>query len=389
MRVLFVVGTRPEAIKMAPLIIALKENSNFESQLCVTGQHRELLDQALEFFDIEPEFDLNLMKPGQDLFELSSRILVGLKQIYLKSNPDMIFVHGDTTTSTIAAFAAFYLQIPIGHVEAGLRTNNLSSPFPEEANRQLTSRLANLHFAPTLKSKDNLLSEGIDGSKITITGNTVIDALLLTLKKIKSNPNIEKKIYSEFVKSGIPIDYINSTEDLKIVLITGHRRENFGDSFINICKSLKSLSKKFSEVIFIYPMHFNPNVRKPIEKIFGNADERKQKFRNIFFIEPLNYPSFVYLMNKSTIILTDSGGIQEEAPSLGKPVLVMRDTSERPEAINAGTVKLVGTDSETIINEVTKLLQYHKNRHKISKKYNPYGDGKACQRIIETLQEYK
>ena len=309
-----------------------------------------MLDQALEFFDIEPEFDLNLMKPGQDLFELSSRILVGLKQIYLKSNPDMIFVHGDTTTSTIAALAAFYLQIPIGHVEAGLRTNNLSSPFPEEANRQLTSRLANLHFAPTLKSKDNLLSEGIDGSKITITGNTVIDALLLTLKKIKSNPIIEKKIYSEFLNSGIPIDHINSTEDLKIVLITGHRRENFGDSFINICKSLKSLSKKFSEVIFIYPMHFNPNVRKPIEKIFGNADERKQKYKNIFFIEPLNYSSFVYLMDKSTIILTDSGGIQEEAPSLGKPVLVMRDTSERPEAIDAGTVKLVGTDSETIIN---------------------------------------
>ncbi|MCH4896277.1 UDP-N-acetylglucosamine 2-epimerase (non-hydrolyzing) [Marinilabiliaceae bacterium JC040] len=378
-KVMLVFGTRPEAIKMAPLVKELEKYPNkYKVIVVVTAQHREMLDQVLSIFNIKPDYDLDLMKKGQDLYDVTSRVLLGMREVLSKNSPDIVLVHGDTTTSTAAALSAFYEQIPVGHVEAGLRTYNIYSPWPEEANRQLTSRLATYHFAPTELSKDNLLKEGISNDKIFVTGNTVIDALNMVVNKFKNDIELEEKIITNLSKAG----FCNVRGERKIVLITGHRRENFGNGFINICEAIKELSVKYPNVDFIYPMHLNPNVRNAIRKVFGNINNI---FGNLFFIEPLEYLSFVYLMEKSSIILTDSGGIQEEAPSLGKPVLVMRDTTERPEAIEAGTVKLVGTNVKQIVNEVSMLLddeEYYKN---ISKAINPYGDGFACSRILKRL----
>ena len=376
---MLVFGTRPEAIKMAPLVKEFqKYPKEFETIVCVTGQHREMLDQVLHIFDIRPDYDLNIMKQGQDLYDVTTRVLMGMRDVLKESRPDLVLVHGDTTTSTASALAAFYQQIPVGHIEAGLRTHNIYSPWPEEMNRLLTGRIATYHFAPTLLSRQNLLQENVADEKITVTGNTVIDALYWVVQKIKENKTLARELENILAKSGYTVSRL--TQGKKLVLITGHRRENFGDGFISICKAIKSLSEKYPEVDFVYPMHLNPNVRKPIQEVFGESQKA-----NMFFIEPLEYLSFVYLMEKSAIVLTDSGGIQEEAPGLGKPVLVMRDTTERQEALEAGTVKLVGTDYDKIVNEVSGLLDSREYYEKMSKAVNPYGDGKACCKIIEAL----
>lgn len=380
-RVLLVFGTRPEAIKMAPLVKEFEKNPDrFETVVCVTGQHREMLDQVLQIFGIQPDYDLDIMKPGQDLYDITARVLIGMRDVLRNVQPDVVLVHGDTTTSTAAALAAFYRQIPVGHVEAGLRTYNMYSPWPEEMNRQITSRIATYHFSPTLLSRQNLLQEGIKEEQIIVTGNTVIDALYMVIDKIKGNRELEIELAGLLNKNGYDISRLSGGR--KMVLITGHRRENFGEGFVQICRAIKDLTLKYPEVDFIYPMHLNPNVRRPIHEVFG---EELSGLNNMFFIEPLEYLSFVYLMEKSTIILTDSGGIQEEAPSLGKPVLVMRNTTERPEALEAGTVKLVGTDYDKIMNEVSVLLDDQTSYEKMSKAVNPYGDGFACSRIRNVL----
>ena len=392
-KVMLVFGTRPEAIKMAPLVLELKKKYNtFETCVCVTGQHREMLDQVLQIFNITPDFDLNIMKQGQDLYDVTSRVLLGMRDVLREVKPDVVLVHGDTTTSTAAALAAFYQQIPVGHVEAGLRTHNIYSPWPEEMNRQLTGRIASYNFSPTELSRSNLLNEGIDAEKITVTGNTVIDALHLVVDKISSDTSLRQELAEVLRQSGYDINRLNDTQR-RLVLITGHRRENFGEGFLHICTAIKDLSMKYPNVDFVYPMHLNPNVRRPIAKIFEgneqltiNSQSVNEKFPNMFFAEPLEYLSFVYLMEKAYIVLTDSGGIQEEAPGLGKPVLVMRDTTERPEAVAAGTVKLVGTDYDAIVSNVSELLDSLHTYEQMSKAVNPYGDGKACQRIINVLK---
>lgn len=378
---MLVFGTRPEAIKMAPLVKEFqKYPEDFETVVCVTGQHREMLDQVLHIFDIRPDYDLNIMKQGQDLYDVTARVLTGMRDVLKEVSPDIVLVHGDTTTSTAAALAAFYQQIPVGHVEAGLRTYNIYSPWPEEMNRQITGRIATYHFAPTQLSKSNLLKENVSEDKITVTGNTVIDALYWVVNKIKSDKKLDAELEAILKDAGYDVNRLS--DGRKLVLITGHRRENFGDGFINMCTAIKDLTQKYPDVDFVYPMHLNPNVRKPIHEVFG---EDLSNLGNMFFIEPLEYLSFVYLMEKSDIVLTDSGGIQEEAPGLGKPVLVMRDTTERPEALDAGTVKLVGTDYDKIVNSVSELLDDKKAYEKMSKAVNPYGDGMACGRIVERI----
>lgn len=376
---MLVFGTRPEAIKMAPLVKEFeKYPENFQTIVCVTGQHREMLDQVLKLFEITPDYDLNIMKPGQDLYDVTARVLTGMRDVLHAAKPDVVLVHGDTTTSTSAALAAFYQQIPVGHVEAGLRTHNIYSPWPEEMNRLLTGRLATYHFAPTELSRQNLLKEGIADEKIIVTGNTVIDALHIVTAKLNQSKEYQLEVSTVLKVSGYDPERL--TNGKKLVLITGHRRENFGDGFLNICRAIRDLSYKFPEVDFVYPMHLNPNVRKPIQEIFGDKPSS-----NMFFIEPLDYLPFVYLMGKSYLVLTDSGGIQEEAPGLGKPVLVMRDTTERPEALEAGTVKLVGTDYDKIMSEVSNLLQNKTHYDSMSKATNPYGDGMGSQRIAALL----
>lgn len=379
-KVLLVFGTRPEAIKMAPLVLELKKHPDIETHVCVTGQHREMLDQVLDLFNITPDYDLNIMKQGQDLYDITSRVILGMKNVLNDCKPNIVFVHGDTTTSTATALAAFYKQITVAHVEAGLRTYKIYNPWPEEMNRQITGRIASIHFAPTLNSKQNLLREGIHENDIYVTGNTVIDTLYLVRAKISTNNILATKIEKSITQNGYNIDRINQNK--KLVLITGHRRENFGDGFINICNAIKHLSLKYPNVDFIYPMHLNPNVRKPINDIFG----KEKTINNLFFIEPLEYLSFVYLMDKSYLVLTDSGGIQEEAPGFGKPVLVMRDTTERPEAVEAGTVKLVGTNENLIISEVTALIDNEKYYQTMSQANNPYGDGNASRHIVEIIK---
>ena len=380
-KIMLVFGTRPEAIKMAPLVKEFQKRPNeFQTIVCVTGQHREMLDQVLHIFEITPDYDLNIMKQGQDLYDVTARVLLGMRDVLKEARPDVVLVHGDTTTSTAAALAAFYQQIPVGHVEAGLRTHNIYSPWPEEMNRQLTGRLATYHFAPTPLSRQNLLSEGVQESHIIVTGNTVIDALYMVVDKIKRDKVLDAELEKLLKQSGYDVNRLSAGK--KLVLITGHRRENFGDGFISMCRAIKTLTEKYPEVDFVYPMHLNPNVRKPIHEVFG---EDLSGLGNMFFIEPLEYLSFVYLMEKSTIVLTDSGGIQEEAPGLGKPVLVMRDTTERPEALEAGTVKLVGTDYDKIIKEVSALIEDREYYDRMSKAVNPYGDGKACARIVNAL----
>ncbi|MFY4783632.1 non-hydrolyzing UDP-N-acetylglucosamine 2-epimerase [Aliarcobacter butzleri] len=375
-KVLLVFGTRPEAIKMAPLVKEFEKYSNIISKVCVTAQHREMLDQVLEMFDIKPDYDLNIMKQGQDLFDVTSNVLLGLKNVLNDFKPDIVLVHGDTTTTSSASLAAFYSKIKVGHVEAGLRTGNIYSPWPEEANRQITGVLANYHFAPTTTSKDNLIKENKDPKNIIVTGNTVIDALFLALDKIEKNDELKSKI----------IESINSQyklkENKKIILVTGHRRENFGNGFINICEALKTIATNNPDIDIVYPVHLNPNVQKPVKDILSNTS-------NVYLINPLQYEEFIYMMNKSYFIITDSGGVQEEAPSLGKPVLVMRDTTERPEALEAGTVKLVGTSKEIIIKEAQKLLDNKSEYEKMSKAHNPYGDGKACEKIVEFIKNVK
>ena len=380
-KVMLVFGTRPEAIKMAPLVKEFqKQKERIETVVCVTGQHREMLDQVLEIFDIKPDYDLNIMKQGQDLYDVTARVLTGMREVLKEVKPDVVLVHGDTTTSTAAALATFYQQIPVGHVEAGLRTHNIYSPWPEEMNRLLTGRLATYHFSPTPLSRNNLIKESIDDRNIIVTGNTVIDALYWVVDKIKNNKELNNELENVLSKAGYDVNRLNNGK--KLVLITGHRRENFGDGFINMCTAIKDLMVKYPDVDFVYPMHLNPNVRKPIHEVFG---ENLSGLKNMFFIEPLEYLSVVYLMEKSSIVLPDSGGIQEEAPGLGKPVLVMRNTTERPEALNAGTVKLVGTDYNKIVNEVSSLIDDKAAYEKMSKAVNPYGDGLACGRIVNAL----
>lgn len=380
---MLVFGTRPEAIKMAPLIREFQKNKNsFETIVCVTGQHREMLDQVLRIFDIIPDYDLNIMKNGQDLYDVTARVLLGMRDVLEKCHPDLVLVHGDTTTSTAVAIAAFYQQIPVAHVEAGLRTYNIYSPWPEELNRQLTSRIAEYNFAPTQLSCENLLKENVNKDKIFVTGNTVIDALYWVVDKIKNDTSLDNTLKETLLKAGYDVDRL--TKGKKLVLITGHRRENFGDGFVKMCIAIRDLKNKYSEVDFVYPMHLNPNVRKPIHETFGKDLDN---LGNMFFIEPLEYLSFVYLMEKSFIVLTDSGGIQEEAPSLGKPVLVMRDTTERPEALSAGTVKLVGTNYDMIVNEVSALIDDDAVYEQMSKAVNPYGDGWTCSRIVKILKD--
>ena len=380
-KVMLVFGTRPEAIKMCPLVKAFqKDTKNFETIVCVTGQHREMLDQVLTIFDVKPDYDLNIMKQGQDLTDVTARVLTGLRDVFKECRPDVVLVHGDTTTSTAGALAAFYAQIPVGHVEAGLRTHNIYSPWPEEMNRQITGRIATYNFSPTPLSEKNLLEEKVHG-KIVVTGNTVIDALHMVVEKLKNDLALAKEQEEILAKAGY--DVMRLKDGKKLVLITGHRRENFGEGFIRMVTAMKDLSEKYPDVDFVYPMHLNPNVRKPIHEVFGEDLTRP----NFFFIEPLQYLEFVYLMEKSTIVLTDSGGIQEEAPGLGKPVLVMRDTTERPEALESGTVHLVGTDYDKIFNEVSVLLEDDKAYDKMSKAVNPYGDGKACGRIVSYIAQ--
>ena len=373
-KVLLVFGTRPEAIKMAPLVKAFENEATIQSKVCVTAQHREMLDQVLDMFDITPDYDLDIMKPRQDLFEVTANVLLGLKDVLNEYSPDVVLVHGDTTTTSASSLAAFYHKIKVGHVEAGLRTGDMYSPWPEEANRQITGVLANYHFAPTTTSENNLLKENKNKDNILVTGNTVIDALFLALDKIENNPQLKTKIIAS-----INAQYqLNDTK--KLILVTGHRRENFGEGFINICEALKTLALNNPDVDIVYPVHLNPNVQKPVKEILSNVS-------NVFLIEPLQYENFIYMMNRSYFIITDSGGVQEEAPSLGKPVLVMRNTTERPEAIEAGTVKLVGTNPQTIIDEAQKLLDDKIEYERMSKAHNPYGDGKACERIVKFIKE--
>ena len=375
------IGTRPEAIKMAPLVKELaKHTDRFRSVVCVTGQHRQMLDQVLRIFDIQPDYDLDIMQQGQDLYDVTSRVLLGMRDVLRRARPDIVLVHGDTTTSTAAALAAFYEQIPVGHVEAGLRTHDIYSPWPEEMNRQITGRIATYHFSPTPLSRANLTAEGVADEKIVVTGNTVIDALYMVVDKIKSDESLDAYLGNVLREAGY--DPARLSDGRRMVLITGHRRENFGEGFINMCRAIKHLTERYPEVDFVYPMHLNPNVRKPIHEVFG---ENLTNLGNMFFIEPLEYLSFVYLMEKADVVLTDSGGIQEEAPGLGKPVLVMRDTTERPEALSAGTVRLVGTDYDRIVGEVSRLLDDESAYEAMSRAVNPYGDGKACGRIIEAL----
>lgn len=381
--VLFVFGTRPEAIKMAPLVKTFqKDEEVFKTLVCVTGQHREMLDQVLRLFEITPDYDLNIMKQGQDLYDITSRVLLGMREVLKDTCPDVVLVHGDTTTSVAAALAAFYQQIPVAHIEAGLRTYNIYSPWPEEMNRQITGRIATYHFAPTELSRDNLIKENVNPNSILVTGNTVIDALHQVVRKIKQDSVLDSELETLLRTFGYDVNRLK--EGKKLVLITGHRRENFGEGFMGICRAIKYLSEKYENVDFVYPMHLNPHVRQPIHAVFG---EDLRNLRNLFFIEPLEYLSFVYLMEKATIVLTDSGGIQEEAPGLGKPVLVMRNTTERPEALKAGTVKLVGTDYSTIITEVSNLLDNQDYYNEMSQALNPYGDGNACDRIVNYLRE--
>ncbi len=381
-KVMLVFGTRPEAIKMAPLVKEFqKYPDTFQTTVCVTGQHREMLDQVLHIFGIRPDYDLNIMKHGQDLYDVTARVLTGMRDVLKEVCPDIVLVHGDTTTSMAAALAAFYQQIPVGHVEAGLRTHNIYSPWPEEMNRQITGRIATHHFAPTPLSRRNLLNEGVGEQNILVTGNTVIDALYMVVDRIKNDTVLNTQLQEQLKRAGF--DTGRLTGGRKLVLITGHRRENFGDGFLQICRAIKTLTEKYPPVDFVYPMHLNPNVRQPIHEIFGD-----QSNTNIFFIEPLEYLSFVLLMEKSFIVLTDSGGIQEEAPGLGKPVLVMRDTTERPEALEAGTVKLVGTCYDKIVTQVSALLDDPACYNAMSKAVNPYGDGKACGRIGEYIRQY-
>ena len=376
---MLVFGTRPEAIKMCPLVKEFqKHTEEFKTIVCVTGQHREMLDQVLKIFDVKPDIDLNIMKQGQDLTDVTVRILNGMRDVFKECKPDVVLVHGDTTTSTAAALAAFYAQIPVGHVEAGLRTHNIYSPWPEEMNRQITGRIATYNFSPTPLSEKNLQDEKAQGN-IYVTGNTVIDALHMVVDKLKSDEALAKEQDKVLLEAGYDVTRLSGGK--KLVLITGHRRENFGDGFIRMVTAMKDLSEKYPEVDFVYPMHLNPNVRKPIHEVFGEDLTRP----NFFFIEPLQYLEFVHLMSKANIVLTDSGGIQEEAPGLGKPVLVMRDTTERPEALASGTVHLVGTDYDKIVNEVSTLLEDAEAYEKMSKAVNPYGDGKACQRITDIL----
>lgn len=408
-RILLVFGTRPEAIKMAPLVKAFEKHPDqFETLVCVTGQHREMLDQVLQLFEIKPQYDLNIMKAGQDLYDVTSRVLLGMRDVLKEAQPDLVLVHGDTATSTTAALAAFYQQIPVGHIEAGLRTHNIYSPWPEEMNRQLTGRLASYHFSPTPLSKQNLLNEGVKEENIHITGNTVIDALFWVIDKMKKDEMLEKAITEKLVNFGLPskklqawtnLKRVNSeqrsvnsetpsptTDHRKLVLITGHRRENFGQGFITMCEAIKELAEQHPDVDFVYPMHLNPNVRKAITQVFGSLSTDHRPQENVHFIEPLDYLPFVHLMSKAYLVLTDSGGIQEEAPGLGKPVLIMRDSTERPEAVQAGTVKLVGTDKAIIIREVSDLINKDDQYEAMSQANNPYGDGLACERIVEALK---
>ena len=380
-KVMLVFGTRPEAIKMAPLVKAFESDTkNFKTQVCVTGQHRQMLDQVLKLFKITPDFDLNIMKQGQDLYDITSRVLLGMRDVLTQAAPDIVFVHGDTTTSTAAALAAFYKQIDVAHIEAGLRTNDIYNPWPEEMNRQITGRIAKYHFSPTPLARENLLRENVDPAKITVTGNTGIDALHFVANEIKQSQELRDSLEKVLLSAGYDTKRLASGK--KLILITGHRRENFGDGFIHMCKAIKHLNKKYPDADFVYPMHLNPNVRRPIKEVFG--DEKQE---NMFFIEPLDYLPFVYLMEKSHIVLTDSGGIQEEAPGLGKPVLVMRETTERPEAVTSGTVKLVGTNFDKIVAEVSRLMDDESEYEKMGKAVNPYGDGKACPRILEFLKQ--
>ena len=380
-RILLVFGTRPEAIKMAPLVREFqKYPEDFETVVCVTGQHREMLDQVLRIFGIVPDYDLDIMKAGQDLYDITTRVLTGMREVLRKAEPDIVLVHGDTTTSTAAALAAFYQQIPVGHIEAGLRTHNIYSPWPEEMNRQITGRIASCHFAPTSLSEKNLLEEHVHG-RIIVTGNTVIDALYMIVERLRKDKSLADE--QERLLAGAGYDVSRLRDGRRLVLMTGHRRENFGEGFVNMLTAIKDLAEKYDDVDFVYPMHLNPNVRRPVHEIFG---DRKTEKGNMFFIEPLQYLEFVYLMEKSAIVLTDSGGIQEEAPSLGKPVLVMRDTTERPEALSAGTVRLVGTDYQKIVSEVSTLLGSQTAYEKMSHAVNPYGDGMACARIAEALR---
>lgn len=381
-KVMLVFGTRPEAIKMCPLVKEFQKHSDeFETIVCVTGQHREMLDQVLNIFEVKPDFDLNIMKQGQDLYDVTARVLTGMRDVFKECKPDVVLVHGDTTTSTAAALAAFYQQIPVGHVEAGLRTHNIYSPWPEEMNRQITGRIASYNFSPTPLSESNLKEEKAQG-EIYVTGNTVIDALHMVVNKLKNDESLAKEQEGILKKAGYDVNRL--ADGRKLVLITGHRRENFGEGFIHMVTAIKDLKNKYPDVDFVYPMHLNPNVRKPIHEVFG---EDLSNLENMFFIEPLQYLEFVYLMEKATIVLTDSGGIQEEAPGLGKPVLVMRDTTERPEALASGTVHLVGTDYQKIMDEVSILLEDENAYEKMSKAVNPYGDGKACERIVKILAE--
>ena len=382
-KIMLVFGTRPEAIKMCPLVKEFQKfPEKFDTKVCVTGQHREMLDQVLELFEINPDYDLNIMKQGQDLFDITSRVLLGMRNVFREAQPDIVLVHGDTTTSMVTALAAFYQQIPVAHIEAGLRTNNIISPWPEEMNRQIIGRIADYNFCPTYLSKQNLKEEKVHG-QFLVTGNTVIDALHMVVNKLKSNSSLAAELNDVLLDAGYDVKRLGNNK--KLVLITGHRRENFGSGFISMVTAMKDLSEKYPDVDFVYPMHLNPNVRKPIYEIFGKD---LNTYKNFFFIEPLQYLEFIYLMEKCTIVLTDSGGIQEEAPGLGKPVLVMRDTTERPEAISAGTVKLVGTNHNLIVSEVSNLLEDKDYYETMSKAVNPYGDGKACERIVQFFLKY-
>ena len=400
-KVMLVFGTRPEAIKMAPLVKAFEQyTEDFKTIVCVTGQHRQMLDKVLGLFEIVTDYELNIMKQGQDLYDVTSRVLLGMRDVLREVQPDVVLVHGDTTTSTAAALAAFYQQIPVGHVEAGLRTHNIYSPWPEEMNRQITGRIATYNFSPTPLSRQNLLEEKVSEASITVTGNTVIDALYWVVDKIKRDEALSEELKKVLADAGYNVERLdvnnqqltaNSQQPKRLVLITGHRRENFGDGFIHMCTAIRDLVQKYPDVDFVYPMHLNPNVRKPIQEVFTDLNslstgEGWGEAGNMFFIEPLEYLSFVYLMEKSTLVLTDSGGIQEEAPGLGKPVLVMRDTTERPEALEAGTVKLVGTDYDRIVSEVSQLLDDAAYYDAMSKAVNPYGDGKACERIVNFIK---
>ncbi len=383
-KVMLVFGTRPEAIKMAPLVKAFQARSEmFDTVVCVTGQHREMLDQVLEIFGITPDYDLNIMRQGQDLYDVTSRVLLGMRDIFAECVPDVVLVHGDTTTSTAAALAAFYRQIPVGHVEAGLRTHDIYSPWPEEVNRQLTSRIATFNFSPTALSHDNLIAEGVKEDKITVTGNTVIDALYIVVDRIRHDGALASSLHDTLVRAGYDTSRLDGGAR-RLVLVTGHRRENFGEGFLAICNALKTVAERYPDVDFVYPMHLNPNVRKPIREVFGDD---LTAYGNLFFTEPLEYLSFVYLMEKAHVILTDSGGIQEEAPGLGKPVLVMRNTTERPEALEAGTVKLVGTDYDLIVSNLSRLLDDSEAYSAMSNAVNPYGDGLASARIVSHLAE--